>query len=105
MDVSVRRLSGLFLLALLVFVTTVAFGQGIVTGSLSGVVQDQQKAVVSGATVTAKEVATNREFTATTNEVGLFSIRALPLGTYDITIVAPGFLKFNLRGVTINAGV
>ncbi|MGZ4788579.1 MAG: TonB-dependent receptor domain-containing protein [Terriglobales bacterium] len=105
MDLSVPRVSGLFLLVVLVLATSLAFGQGIVTGSLSGVVQDQQKAVVSGATVTAKEVATNREFTGTTNEVGLFSIRALPLGTYNITITAPGFLKLSLRGVAVSAGV
>ena len=103
MKLSPRKAGGLLLLVLLG--TTMAFAQGIVTGSISGVVQDQQKAVVTGATVVAKEIATNREFTATTNEVGLFSIRALPIGTYNLTIEAASFQKMSLKGIAVNAGV
>src|SRR5688572_11615428 len=61
---SVRsKFSVLAIALLLVFSTTLAFGQGIVTGTISGTVVDQQGAVVSGATVTAKDASTNREFT------------------------------------------
>ena len=102
---NLRRAGGLFVLLLFVLGATTAFGQGIITGSISGIVQDQQKAVIAGATVTAKEVTTNREFTAVTNEVGLFSIRALPIGTYNIAIQAPGFKNYGLKGVTVSAGV
>jgi outer membrane receptor protein involved in Fe transport len=105
MEVFVRRVSAIILLTIVVLAATLGYGQGIVTGSISGVVQDQQKAVISGAAVTAKEVATNREFTGMSNEVGLFSIRALPIGTYTLTIVAPGFQRFTLRGISVSAGV
>jgi hypothetical protein len=99
-----RKFSVLILLLMLSFGSTLMFAQGIVTGSISGVVQDQQKAVVLGAKVTAKEISTNREFTGVANESGLFSIRALPVGTYNLTIEAKGFQKVSLRGISISAG-
>jgi len=38
-------------------------GQGIVTGSISGTVQDSQGAIVPGAKITATELSTNRTYT------------------------------------------
>lgn len=52
-----KTAAALTLLLLLVFSTISAFAQGIVTGSASGVVQDQQGAVISGANVNATQLS------------------------------------------------
>ena len=90
---------------MLVFSTTFAFGQGIVTGSIAGTVVDPQKAVVVGAKVAARNLATNVEFKAVTNDQGYFSIRSIPVGTYRVAVEAPNFKKLEADGVVVNTGV
>jgi hypothetical protein len=96
-----RKATTLFIGLLLLLTSTFAFGQGIVTGSISGVVQDQQQAVISGAKVTAKNNETNQEFTSETNSVGAFNVRGLPTGTYTLTIEAPKFQKLRFTNVPV----
>ena len=103
MQIDFRRKVGTLILTLLfVFSATFAFGQ-IVTGSISGVVEDQQHAMVSGAKVTAHQDGTSYERTTTTTEAGLFTITGLPVGSYTVTIEASKFskLKMNNVGVTV----
>lgn len=95
-----RLLIALFAMAI---AATMAFGQGIVTGSMSGTILDQQKAVVPGAKITARQDGTNVERTTESNAAGLFSIPNLPVGTYTVTIDATGFTKTQLAGIQINA--
>jgi len=90
---------------MLVLSTTLALGQGIVAGSIAGTVVDPQKAVVVGAKVTAKNLATGVEFKTTSNEAGLFSLRSVPIGTYRVTVEAPNFRKLELDDVTVSTGV
>ena len=85
----------------MVIATGLAFGQGIVTGSISGTVIDQQGAVVRNATVTATSVATNTQTATTSNEVGYFSFRSMPVGSYDITIQAANFNKYQAKGIVV----
>jgi hypothetical protein len=84
--------------------TGTAFGQGITTGSISGVVQDPQQQVIPGATVTAVQNGTNTPYTGKTNAVGAFELRGLPVGTYNVSIEASGFSKTQLNEVATNAG-
>ena len=103
MQIDFRRKVGTLILALLfVFSATLAFGQ-IVTGSISGVVEDQQHAMVSGAKVTAHQDGTSYERTTTTTDAGLFALTGLPVGTYTVTVEAAKFskLKINNVGVTV----
>ena len=90
---------------MLIFATTFALGQGIVTGSIAGTVVDPQKAVVVGAKVAAKNLATNVEFKSVTNDQGYFSIRSIPVGTYRVAVEAPNFKKLEADGVVVNTGV
>src|SRR5262249_39595276 len=85
----------------IVLAATMTFGQGIVTGSISGTVMDQQGAVVRNATVTATNVGTNTQTKTTSNDVGYFSFRSMPVGSYDLTIEAPAFTRFQAKGVVV----
>jgi hypothetical protein len=100
------RLNKLHLLALLtlLFAAAFAMAQGIVTGSISGTVEDAQGAVVTNAKVTATEAATNRVYTGDTSNGGVFNLRAVPPGTYVVTIEAPNFRKYENKAVVVNVG-
>src|SRR5207245_4871992 len=98
------KITSLLAVLAVIFCATFAIAQGIVTGSVSGTVEDPQGAVVSGAKVTAKHLATNREFNAVTAAGGNFSLRSLPPGAYDIKIEAPNFRAYESKGVVVNVG-
>lgn len=96
-----RTLTGAVCLLLLLSFTTLAFGQGIITGSVSGSVTDPSGAAVVGAKVTARNQDTNQAFPTVTNETGFFSLTKLPPGKYDITVEAPSFAKTQLPSVEV----
>ena len=56
------------------------FAQSTTEGAIGGTVVDQSKAVVPGATVTAKNLATNSTATATTDASGHFTVIRLHAG-------------------------
>jgi len=80
---------------MLLLVAGLAFGQGIVTGSISGTVLDQQGAVLADAAVRATQIETNRVFTTTSSKAGVVQLPSLPPGTYNVTVETKGF---NQRG-------
>ncbi len=100
------RLNKLQLLALLalLFATAFALAQGIVTGGINGVVEDTQGAVVTNAKIIARELTTNREYTGATTDAGIFSLRGLPPGTYDLTVEATNFRKYENKAVQVSVG-
>ena len=100
-----RKIALLGVGLLLVFAVNFAFGQGITTGSITGTAEDQQHAVISGATVTATQAGTNQKYTTHTSSTGYFSIQSLPTGTYSISIEAPKFSKLTINNVTVSIGV
>src|SRR6201997_884137 len=73
-------------------------------GGISGAVTDQSGAVVPAAQVTATDTATGVEHTTVTSSGGEFSFPDLPLGSYTVTAVAPGFQKVQVNKVEIKAG-
>src|SRR5690242_14512032 len=87
-----------------VLCSTFTLGQGIVTGSLSGTVTDPQSAALAGAKVTAHQDGTNLERITQSNSSGLFSVSNLPIGSYHVSIEAPGFAKVELPSVQVLAG-
>jgi hypothetical protein len=62
-----------------------------VTASVVGTVTDPSGAAVAGATVTAKSVERGQNYTAVTNESGLYRISQLPAGSYEMKVEKPGF--------------
>jgi hypothetical protein len=94
----------LVLAGVVVLASALAFGQGIVTGSISGAVQDPQGALVSGAAITATHIETNRQFHGVTNESGQFLMRQMPPGSYNVTVTATGFQTLEVKGLQIAVG-
>jgi len=60
-------------------------------GSMNGTVRDVTGAVVQGAQVQARAVATNLEVSAQSQSDGSFNIADLPIGTYEVKFTKEGF--------------
>src|SRR5947208_10738264 len=71
--------------------------------SSQGVVTDPQGAVVSGATLTLKNLQTNQTLTATTDENGIYNFNALPPNQYSLAVEKAGFKKRVLDNVSVIA--
>src|SRR5437899_1800935 len=90
-------------LRILLFVVccvSLVFGQNV-TGSIAGVILDPSGSAVPGATVTAINVGTNATYTGTTDNEGAYSIRSLPVGTYNLTASVTGFKKYDANGIRV----
>ncbi|MPY88350.1 MAG: TonB-dependent receptor [Luteitalea sp.] len=74
------------------------------SADLTGLVQDASQALVSGATVTATNVATRVSRAATTSERGRYTIPALPPGTYSVTVEHAGFAAEVREDVSLELG-
>jgi len=71
---------------------------------LTGTVTDNTGAVVVGAAVVARNVATGVTFPATTNQTGTYAIPFLPPGEYELTCEFTGFKKFSQAGLVLETG-
>ncbi|HEY5883305.1 MAG TPA: TonB-dependent receptor, partial [Pyrinomonadaceae bacterium] len=77
-----------------VLTTGVAYGQSQANAAdLKGFVRDPSGAVVVGATVTARNPATNFSRSVTTNDEGYYQLVSLPPGDYEVTVEAPNYKK------------
>jgi hypothetical protein len=71
---------------------------------IEGIVQDQTGAVVPSAKVTAVHVQTQVKSETASNSAGYFLVPALPNGTYNLTVEAPGFRKYAVNGIIVDVG-
>lgn len=71
---------------------------------LRGFVRDPTGAVVTTATVTARNKATNVSRSATTNDDGLYQIINLPPGDYEVTVESANFKRADIQSVTLTVG-
>ena len=74
------------------------------TATILGVVTDSNDAAVVGARVTATNIRTNIERTATTDDGGRYSIPDLPPGEYQVQAEQGGFKKELRRGIVLTVG-
>ncbi|MBC7899173.1 MAG: TonB-dependent receptor [Saprospiraceae bacterium] len=88
-------------LVLLAFVTASAQQA---TANLTGVVIDQNGAVISGVTVNATNTATSLIRTTSTNAEGVYVISSLPVGEYELELKALNFKVFKVTPVILNVG-
>jgi hypothetical protein len=61
--------------------------------SIQGVVTDPSGAVVPGATLTLKNMATNETVVRISNDAGIFNFNALPADRFTLTVETQGFKK------------
>ncbi|MFY9554298.1 MAG: carboxypeptidase regulatory-like domain-containing protein, partial [Blastocatellia bacterium] len=74
------------------------------TGRISGVVMDQQGAVIHNADILVRNNETGAEYRAKSGEEGTFFISALPVATYVVTVTAQGFKQTKITDVKIELG-
>lgn len=89
---------------LVVFVllsTTLLVGQTF-RGTILGSVTDPSGAVVAGASVKVRNVATGQERTTATSGDGSYTVSELPIGTYSVTVSLTGFQTAITNNVEVN---
>jgi hypothetical protein len=90
-----------FVLALMIVASLHA--QTSTTGDIAGVVTDQTSALVSGASVTLKNLDNGSSTSTTTSSEGSYNFAFLQPGNYSITASSSGFQKI-VKNVTVSLG-
>ncbi len=92
------RLFGLLLLGLLF--TPLAMAQDNAT--VNGTVTDVSGALVPNAAITLTNPATRQTRTGTSNAAGAYRFANVGVGTYTLTVSAPGFNRYTKSGIVVN---
>ncbi len=95
----VRWLVCLGVLALLLLLPLLASAQE--NALISGTVTDPSGAAVAGAQVLVASTGGNLTRETQTNTEGVYVVSALPAGTFDVTVTAKGFQRFQAKGVVL----
>lgn len=85
-------------------ISALAFGQGIITGTVTGTVTDPSAAVVPGAQIQITNLATGVKLAVKSGGDGSFKFFAVPIGTYRALITASGFANEGVDNVSVAAG-
>lgn len=72
--------------------------------SITGILTDPQGAFIPSTTISARNLATGVVTTAVSNDSGLYQLRALPIGSYVITVEQPGFKRYVREGLVLTTG-
>src|SRR6266480_2565751 len=81
-----------------------ARAQVTTTGRISGIVMDQQGAVIRNAAIVVTNNETGAEYKGKSGEEGTFFISALPVATYTVAVTAQGFKQTKVTDVVIEVG-
>jgi hypothetical protein len=97
---------GRFLLCFLfsLSLTPVAFAQGELA-NVTGTVTDVSKAIVADAQVTIRNIATNVTSRTTSNASGIYVIRSLTPGTYELSVEKSGFRMSRVANIPLTVGL
>ena len=71
------------------------------TASITGTVTDSTGAAIPNAQVTVSSPAQGLKRTGKTNGSGDYLFSALPIGSYDVSVAAKGFKRYEARGVIL----
>src|SRR5688572_5295459 len=86
---------------LTMFLVPVASAQDV---TIAGVISDESKGVLPGATVTATASETGRKFVVVTNDRGEYRMAGLSAGKYDIQAEMPSFATVVLQSIELLVG-
>src|SRR5712692_4263489 len=92
------------LAGLVLSLSTTAAAQSTTDGAIGGTVSDQHGGVVPQATVTVRNIETNKEETGTTDDTGRFRVVGLRPGTYTVTVIASGFAPYKAQNIIVEIG-
>src|ERR1700751_2671434 len=81
-----------------------AFAQ-VQNGQFTGTVTDPSGAAGPNAKVTVANQSTGLTSSTTTNQSGNYTVKELPIGTYNLTVESGGFKTRTDTNVVLNAGV
>jgi hypothetical protein len=70
-------------------------------GTITGTVSDPAGAVVAGASVEARNVATGLTYEAASTGTGNYTLSQLPAGDYELSVTVPGFKKSVYTNITV----
>ena len=93
------RLTAIFMCVLLVL--GAAYAQSD-RGTITGTVVDPAGARIPNASIEAKNMNTGALFQTTTSETGNYTLGQLPVGSYQLSVSAPGFKQFVRMGLTVS---
>ncbi|HSP66863.1 MAG TPA: TonB-dependent receptor, partial [Bryobacteraceae bacterium] len=93
-----RTFAGLACFFLLIIAA--AFAQSD-RGTITGTVSDPAGAIVAGAKVEAKSVATGTVYEVASTDTGNFTLSQLPAGNYELTVTVAGFKRFIRQNITV----
>jgi hypothetical protein len=91
-------------LAILVFTASPANAQVAGTGTIQGTVTDPTGSFIPGATVTLTEQSTQVKRVIHTDASGVYVFPNIVIGTYSVSITAPGFESYNQKGNVLEVG-
>lgn len=87
-------------LAVAMFAGTVIWAQGMFA-TLTGVVSDSTGALVANAKATLRDAASGSERVTTTDSQGYYTFASVPVGSYILTIEAPGFQAYKVQDIRL----
>lgn len=94
-----RMLPPIALLLLNILLAAAALAQD--TASITGTVTDSSGAAIPNARVQVSNAEHGIVHTGKTNESGDYLFASLPIGSYDVTVSAEGFKKYQAKGVIL----
>lgn len=101
-DVAARMGGWVFAsLITVVFLLGGSVGAQQITGGVAGTVKDDQGALVANATVKATNTDTGFSRSTVSDSAGEYTLQYLPIGSYTVSVEAPGFKKFVQQNLVI----
>jgi hypothetical protein len=97
-EMAIRALVVAFVAVTCVCLAALAHAQD---ADILGIVTDSSNAVLSGVTITTRNVETGLTRSTTTDDQGWYRIVALPVGRYELTAELSGFHRVVRRGTTL----
>ncbi len=98
----VRRVHSLGLVAAFLVFAGLAFPQS--TGTIRGTITDPTGAPVAAVAITVQNERTGEERTTTTDSSGIYLVPSLPVGTYRVSVKAPGMAPMAAGNVEVSVG-
>src|SRR5690348_11434307 len=95
------RSCGVWLFAIVAVFALAPSALAQVAAQIVGVVTDPSGAPIASASVTAKNLETGAIRESATDEAGRYTIVALPVGRYELTIAKPGFQNATRTGINL----